>query len=308
MRNIIYLVNLLLVVVTHSLIAQEARMEVKAERNSDNSVTLNFTKNDPGTMTVQTNFKSLENSSLNGASFQAKGYAGQLMTLRPTNKDQRISYSYSYRYIRGKLKPKVAFEFIYGFPHHEGTEARVSEASYLKAKYFGNTEPEDWKSYYIHTKDEAAVLSIRKGLVVEVIDGNEDFTEGITFKSNNNKIIIEHEDGTLATYGALKNGSIKVKVGDVVFPKVELALNSNRGNNQYSFALSIMYLKAADLFMNEGKNISNDKSLYGFVTPIFSVSLGQQVLDNNKIYQAAWSEDLIVKEMNKKELKQYKND
>lgn len=99
-----------------------------------------------------------------------------------------------------------------------------------------------------------------------------------------------------------------MKVGDVVFPKVELALNSNRGNNQYSFALSIMYLKAADLFMNEGKNISNDKSLYGFVTPIFSVSLGQQVLDNNKIYQAAWSEDLIVKEMNKKELKQYKND
>lgn len=75
----------------------------------------------------------------------------------------------------------------------------------------------------------------------------------------------------------------------------------------YSFAFSIMYLKAVDLFVSEGKNVSNDVSLYGFVTPKFSVNSGEQIVDKNKTYQAVWTEDLIVKELTKKELKNYKS-
>ncbi|MCA5005472.1 M23 family metallopeptidase [Sphingobacterium bovistauri] len=306
MRKKISFLLLALCISFHLVCAQEGKIEIAADVQSDKSVEFNFTKSDPGTFTVQTKFKTLSNASESGSTYQARGYSGVLLTLQPINKEQSVSYSYSYRCIRGKLLPKVNFEFIYALPHNDNVEVHVGEASYLSAKYFGNVEPKDWKSYYLYTEAEESVLASRKGLVVEVIDGNEDFTDDVTFKSKNNKIIIEHEDGTLASYGALKNGSIKVKAGDTVFPKDELAKNSKRGDQRYSFAFSIMYLKAADLFVNEGKNISNDQSLYGFVTPKFLTATGGVILDNHSKHPAVWNEEVIVKEMSKKELKKHK--
>ena len=307
MRKLFHLVLFLLIICTNYSFAQQGKITINAERNTDRSVVFNFSKHDPGTMTVQFKFNNLENTSVNTSVYQSKGYSGSILTLRPLNKEQNITYSYSYRYIRGKLKPKFDANFVYGLPHAEFADVIVSEANYLSARYFGNTQPEDWKSYYLHTKNEENILASRKGLVVEVVDEYEDFSDDESFKSKNNKIIIEHEDGTLATYGALKKGSVKVKVGDTVFPKTQLATNSKRGDNRYSFAFSIMYLKAADLYVNEGKNVSNDVSLYGFVTPKFSVNSGEQMVENNKTYQAVWSDALIVKEMSKKELKKYKS-
>lgn len=305
MRKNINLLLLLLILSTLRLFGQETKVEVSAERKSDNSVEIKYSKNDPGTLTFQIKFNNLSNSSPTGSNFQAKGYGGNLLTLRPTNKDQSISYSYNYRFIRGKLNPKVNFEFIYGFPLSENVDVRVSEAGYLNAKYFGNKEPEDWKSYYFHTKNEENVLAARKGLVVEVVDGQEDIGENVSFTSKNNKVIVEQEDGTLATYGVLKSGSIVVKVGDVVFPKDVIAKNSKRSDNLYSFSFNIIYLKVADLFINEGMNVANTQSYYGFLTPKFLVNAGTQTLENNSTYQGVWNEEIIVKEMSKKELKKY---
>lgn len=54
------------------------------------------------------------------------------------------------------------------------------------------------------------VVAARAGIVRRVVDGHEDFGRGF------NVVYIEHEDGTSAFYGHLRQGSARVRVGDRV--------------------------------------------------------------------------------------------
>ncbi|RZK55577.1 MAG: hypothetical protein EOO91_13835 [Pedobacter sp.] len=88
--------------------AQETAIKVSSKYNDNRSVTLSYEKDDPGTYTLVIDFKQLSNAA--GAmqqSFTITGFGGSFLTLTPSNKDQNIGFSYSYRYIRGKLRPRI---------------------------------------------------------------------------------------------------------------------------------------------------------------------------------------------------------
>lgn len=287
--------------------AQEKNVVVQSKRNSDKSVELTYEKNDPGHVLLALNFKELSNARTTKQVFALKGYAGAVTTLLPINREQSITYSYNYRYVRGKLNPKIDAEDIYILPYTSGTQVYVAEARFLKATYFGNTAPNDWKSYGMATDEQQAVVASRKGTVVEVTDIYDDEeSDGTSFTSKQNGVIIEHKDGTLAHYKGLAKGSVKVKVGDEVNPGTTLALNTKRGDsNRYGITFVVMYLKSDDLYMNAGKTMGTSQSLYGFVTPQFFVDGEPAVLKDRTTYTAESNDDVITREMSKKELKRY---
>lgn len=292
-----------------SLSAQERAFKLEAKVNSNRSVDFNFEKLDPGTHTVVVNFKTLSNSYNPGAFFTANDYSGRLFTLTPSNKDQGIGFSYSFSYIRGKLKPKYDANFIYLLPYKTGVKVQVAEASFLGATYFGDTTPDDWKSLRFYTTAQDTVTAIRKGVVVDIKDLHETLDEsGVAFTSKTNELIIEHPDGTLATYRGFKKGSFVVKLGQTVFPSTPLGLNSKYDKNgKYNVSIMITYLKSSDL-ADRATSLSKSNSFYGFVNPHFmTADSADQQLISQTVHVATAVPQVVQKEMSKKELKALKN-
>jgi len=287
--------------------AQESPVKLNYTVNQNRSVTFDYVKTDPGNYTVVVKFPTLTNSyATNEQNATAGNYSGRLLQLEPTDKAQSIGFSYSYTFIRGKLKPKFDSGFVYLMPCKSGTKVRIQEVGFVGAAYFGNTTPDDWKVYRFSTLKEDTVTAIRKGIVVEVKDAYDTkLTEGLAFTSQTNTMTIEHADGTLAVYRHLKKGSFAVKVGQTVYPGTTLALNTQyAAKSMYGATVMIMYLKSKDFDAAKGQNISNSKSLYGFTTPHFFTAEGADVvLEAQKEYTGASSSDLVKKEMTKKEQK-----
>lgn len=288
--------------------AQENPVKVSYQVNPDKSVAFNYEKTDPGTYTVVMMYSNVTNATTsNVEEFTAKGTSGQLTSLRPLNKEQGIGFSYKYSYIRGKLNPKYDAGFIYLLPCKKGRKVKATESGYVNAKYFGSTTPEDWKSYRFYTLTEDTVTAVRKGMVVSVKDLYETDNPGnLAYKSNQNELIIEHADGTFATYRGFKKGSFTVKVGQTVFPGSVLGVNTKYSNDVmfYNISLMITYLKSSDFESQRGQTMATSKSLYGFITPHFyTAQNADMVLIPQTEYEAADAPEVVKKELTKREIK-----
>ncbi|WP_199119675.1 M23 family metallopeptidase [Pedobacter sp. ASV28] len=296
------IVALIIGVSTLTANAQEKELTVSSKRNEDKSVTLTAEKNALGTYTVVLNFRELNNASVNGDPvYEVRHNNDNFLTLTPINKDQGIGYSYSYSYIRGKLAPKYSPLFLYALPYPKGRKVRVAESTFLNATYFGSTTPEDWKAYRFYTEEADTVTSVRKGTVVSVSDLYDENTKDLKYTSKVNTLIIEHADGTLATYKGFKKG-IFVKEGQTVLPGTPLGINTIT-NERYGISLIITYLKSAEIGVAKN-NPKESKSLYGFITPYFSTNENANgILTSQKYYTAAITPEIIQKEMTKKEIK-----
>lgn len=282
--------------------AQERELTVSSKTNADRSVTITTEKASPGTYTVVLNFRELSNtSSIGDPVYKVKHSGDNFLTLTPTNKDQGIGFSYSYSYIRGELNPKYSPLFLYALPYAKGKKVRAIESSFLNATYFGSTTPDDWKVYRFITEQIDTVTAIRKGIVVNVSDLYDEDNKDIKYTNKVNSVVIEHADGTLATYKGFKKG-IFVKEGQIVFPGTALGMNSIT-NDRYGISLMLTYLKSADI-ESAGKNVKESKSLYGFITPYFCTTENANgILINQKYYTSAITPEIIQKEMTKKEIK-----
>lgn len=301
MRNLLSFFLILIVLVST---AQEGNLKLSSKRNSDKSIDIEYEKMEAGSSTVILKFKELSNSSLRNTVFTVNGFSGNIVTLQPINKDQSITYSYTYRYVRGKLNPKISKDFVYALPYPVSTEVAVREAGFLRSKYFGSKQPEDWKVFYLVTKEQSVVTASRKGLVLQVENDKEEIDEErVSYSSESNKIIIEHEDGTLAMYSGFAKGSINVKVGETVIPGQELGRNMKRGNNQYAISFSVYYLKNVDQIFEENKNVTTAESYYGWVNPLFITNAGNINLEGKQKYEVQLSDEIIQKELSKRELK-----
>ena len=287
--------------------AQESLIQVTYKVNTNKSVDFSFVKPDPGTLTVVLTFTNLTNTyESEQSTLSARDYSGNLKTLTPSNKEQGVGFSYKYSYIRGKLNPKYNADFVYLLPFKKGTKVKAVESNFVNATYFGSTTPDDWKVYRFFTQAEDTVTAIRKGLVVSIKDLYEtNASADVAYTSKTNELIIEHADGTLATYRGFKKGSIAVKVGQMVFPGTPIAIAAKAGSSgRSSIALLITYLKSAEFGTTDNQSFKTSKSYYGFITPKFCTTENvATVLVAQQEHTANDSPEIIRKEFTKKELK-----
>lgn len=286
--------------------AQDRTIEITGERQTDNSVTLSYTKSDAGSYTIVLKFDELTNTSRPHEIHTISDPRGVLLTLKSEDKNKGIVYRYGYRYIRGKFKPKVNKDFCYILPYTAGTGCEVAEAGFANERYFGAQKPADWKSYFFYTSKEEMVTAIRKGVVVEVMD-TYDTNDEAEFTTKKNSILIEHEDGTLVMYKGFKKGSFTVKEGDLVFPHDPLGLNAPNSKSGFGISVFIYYLSSIDFESLKGQTLVTPKSLYTIVAPKFTTGENEcSTLENRKTYTSFSSDAIITKEMSKRELKKYK--
>lgn len=305
--NFTILANVLLTGITgiFAAHAQQKNVMVTAQVNADKSVDFNFQKTDFGTHTIVLLFTSVTNTTAGEYRIGVTGHAGRLLRLTPSNRNQGIGYSYKYTAIRGKLNPKHNPGFVYLLTYPKDTEVRVWETGLPTSVYPGAAEQQDRKAYRLYTRMQSPVTAARKGLVVEIKD-DHDSSESNGFTNVENRLVIEHEDGTLATYIGIEKGSFAVKKGETVYPGAILGRNSKLHNtDDYGISFMISYLKSVEI--SDKSSLANIKNYYGFLTPLFHT--GQQpetVLEDKHTYTTASTDEIIQKEMSKRELKQYK--
>lgn len=163
---------------------------VTTERHDNKSVTFSYVNDIPGSVYVVLKFNQLTNSSSDVIKQTIKGYGGELVTLQPNNLKEHISFSYSYRTLRGDVNAKPDTTFKYILPFKNGRNIKVRELSYL-GKRFGGTEPKNWQSFQFLAKPNDTVYAIRKGLVVSIKDGEKPSTDNrkeYGYKSKSNRL------------------------------------------------------------------------------------------------------------------------
>src|SRR5690606_34266959 len=128
--------------------AQDQILKLSSKTLENRNVEIFYEKSTPGSYTVAIKFSSLTNTSQSSESvYTINGISGILLTLRPTDKNQGIAYSYKYSYIRGKLNPKFKDDFCYIFPYKVGRKVKSAEMGFANERYFGAEKQPDWKSY-----------------------------------------------------------------------------------------------------------------------------------------------------------------
>ena len=276
-------------------------ISIESKRNDDNSVDLEYSKTKPGSYYVCFDFSYYENTFTPERKFIIDNSNGCLMKLKPINGNSGIKYSYTYTYKRGLPNPKIDTSFVYFLPFKDNITVEVRHLNNINSKYFGKEEPKTWKSFQFISNNPDTICSVRKGIVVNFIDNfSIDTTYTYSYSSERNSIMIEHSDGTFARYEGLNGESIFVKEGDVVYPNQPLGvLTRYDKKNIYQLRLTIDYLTVKKLENNE----KFEKCSYEYVDPYFQTTNGIIKVTPRREYTAKVSEDIIIKELSKKELK-----
>lgn len=297
MRKIIGIILLFSIQYLHA----QNRVVITQRNNQDNSVDIYYNKDMPGTYCIYLNFSKYENTLKPERKFIIDNYSGVLCRLKPIDGNKSITYSYSYIYKQGFPNPKFDSTFVYLLPLKNNNPIEVRYLSNLNAKYFEEEEPKNWKAFQFIRNKADTICSVRKGIVVDIVDKySVDTTNNYLYSSNRNFIMIEHKDGTYAKYEGLDNKNIFVKLGDVVLPNQPLAKliqYDKSGNFQLRF--SVYYLNE-DLLEIEN---SKKRNIYGYIDPYFQTTEGIVKLASRKTYISNITENLIIKELSKKELK-----
>lgn len=295
----------ILIGLSTTITAQERIIEINSVRNSDNSIDIFYVKNKPGSYTVKLKFKNVTNSNVSDYEDVVQFDSGKLLTINPIDKQKSIAYSSSISYIFGDLKPKVDSLFQYILPFKKGKSKTVFESDNANEKYFGAEKPEDWKSYFTGSKTADTIYAMRKGIVVDI--KNEFVTDTLMkFTSKKNSILIEHADGTIASYKGFKLNSILVKLGETVYPATQLGiLDMNKGNS-YFLTFSVFYLGKDTFDENIKSTLKTAKSSHIYLSPYFFTKEGVVKIIPNTKYTVDYNEGILTKEFTRKELKNRK--
>ena len=289
------------------LFSQQKTIRVYSERNKkDKNVSFYYEKTKPGSYYLSVKFSELENTHTSDFHGVVKRPSGFLFKMRALDKTESIKYAYSYSWIKGVPNPKLDSTFIYSLPFKKGNEAYVYEQGYVKETYFGNKRPDSWRSYSFRTKTTDTICSIRKGIVIDIVNKYEKDSLKKAFSTQRNRLIIEHEDGTIAYYKNLVKNSFLVKLGQTVYPQTPLGIMHKSKNEMYYFSLIVSYLANKDYDEIISRSFTKGKSINKFITPFFYASSGSFQLQEKTKYIVEFDKSILTKEFTKKELKKYK--
>jgi murein DD-endopeptidase MepM/ murein hydrolase activator NlpD len=228
----------------------------------------------------------------------------QLLKLKPESTERSSSFRFRYNYIPGAVNPrKVDPEFIYRLPYSLSANKEAIELVYVNNRYFGgNGNSENFKSFQFLMNRADTIYSARKGVVVQIVDEHDPIVGMgvVSMNTENNHVLVEHADGTIARYGVLEKGSLIVKPGDRVYPGTPIALAGTLDGEIYQMRFDLYYTTDN---LSEIDSLSDYSITYNYLDPVFSTSAGDTTLTHGTTYTPAMSHDMIVAEMTKREIR-----
>lgn len=195
-----------------SLIAADNSVVVKAKKVGENIVVKGVNKN-PFSVTVAYNasYQNLKSDKKLPIIFVLKPNSHQEILHLHIEKN-KFSFKANYRWTIGSKYARHNKNYIYRLPYKSGTKRMVSQGFNGKFTHYGMSR----YAVDFDMKEGTEVYAAREGRVVKTKADSNIGGATRSFEKYANYIIIEHNDGTLATYAHLKQNGVIVKVGEQV--------------------------------------------------------------------------------------------
>ena len=299
---------LLLLLIPLISLSQKNIVDVDYVINNDKSVSFNYKKYRPGSYFLIIEFNNLINTRASTFRRVVNGSSGSLLKLKPTNQDEGIGFQYTFQYYQGNLNSKIHYDYPYILPFDKGKTNFVNELYSIENTYLKKDLPKNWKSYSFEFKNPEIIRSIRKGTVVEIINKFKSKSDKVySFYSEQNSIKIEHKDGSIASYKGFGYNQINVKIGQLVFPQTKLGQLAKFDLREiYRLYLSLYSFKTIEgISLNRIESSSDIETNY--ITPKFYINGDIKKLKNKEKFEVDYNEDVLFKEMRKREIKKYNN-
>ena len=136
----------------------------------------------------------------------------KLLELAIENPRRAWEYNTSYSFFMGNALSKHDDSHVYRLPYRLGTEQKVSQG------YGGDFSHQGAVRYSVdfNMPEGTAVFAARNGLVIHVVQDNNEGGATRDFVELANNITIMHEDGSFADYSHLQRNGARVRVGQQV--------------------------------------------------------------------------------------------
>ncbi|QIG89140.1 M23 family metallopeptidase [Chryseobacterium sp. POL2] len=206
--------NLLFLLLPCYFFSQED-LDIKIEKEKNNSdIILYVTNNEYAPVSIEFTFEGKNvNSTLADKSVMvipAKSDKIKLTHISPIQKKQAYNFNYKTYYVLGDVNNAKSDDYEYWLPYEKNTSQSIYQA------YNGSFSHQNAYSLDFSHKIGTKVLASRAGKVVFVKIDSDKSCLTKSCSEFNNKIVVLHNDGTLAEYVHLKkNGSLVAKGDDV---------------------------------------------------------------------------------------------
>lgn len=305
-KNMKRIVILVVNSIVFQMVYSQKNIELTYERKDDKSIEFYYEKKTPGSYYLIIDFTTLENCNGNNTYKKViKHKSGSLLTLRPANPNEAISFSYEFKYSFGNPKPKINNDITYALPFKEGNSVKIIEASNVGEKYFGTEKPTDWKSFIFYSNEQDTIYSMRKGTVVKInseFESDQEFNK--TYTSKRNSVLIEHQDGTYASYKGFGKSQIFVKLGQEIYPHTPLGKieKFNKGNYRLDFNI-FHYLN--NLLEDKKSTLVERNHKRKYLNPNFFINNKNAKIKTGEIHLVSFNEGIKLQEFSRREKKQY---
>lgn len=298
----------ILFVANIQLQAQINNITVTMKRNDDNSISLDYKKELPGSYFITIDITSITNCYQDKIEKVVNSSSGNICQLKPIDPQKGIDIAYKYTYLRGNPYPKIDRDFAYLLPFKTGDSIHIIETTSINEKYLDGEKDDEWKSYLTYRSNADTVYCMRKGIVVGIEDNFKiDNSKEYRFTSNMNSILIEHKDGTVARYSGFDKNNIYVKLGDQVYPQTKLGKLVEINTSDYRLYFSVIYLNKERL-MNKEETEKKGQSVWADINPRFLNKNLPTHLQHDQTYIVECNDDIFFKEFNRREKKLYTKD
>jgi murein DD-endopeptidase MepM/ murein hydrolase activator NlpD len=146
----------------------------------------------------------------------------KLLTLK-TIRGKKPQFDHGFFWEWGILDAKHDDSVSYRLPWQSGGEFRLFQGPN------GTLTHQGISAYDFPMPKGTPVCAARGGRVIEVVDGFGDGGFDLSFSDKANKIVILHQDGTLAAYLHLLMGGMHVKPGDLIEAGAVIGSSGNSG-------------------------------------------------------------------------------
>ncbi|MCL2649554.1 MAG: M23 family metallopeptidase [Candidatus Azobacteroides sp.] len=299
MRNILFLL----------LIASPLYAQVESEwsKTDDNKCVFSIRNDEPCPYTyyVKFNNKGSFDSSVRLPYLTAVKKYGDSSFYITCIKGITPDLAYTYNCFMGDCNAKPVFDYPYLLPISQNKETEIGLLDNFSEKHNmkRNMKTKDWYAIQFKTNKGDTIYAVRRGVVCDVKDDAELEYNDYSMSTKDNQITICHQDNTFARYSVLSE--VLVKKGQEVEAGEPIAITGGeKYASGYQVRLSISYLYKID-------NPEKEDDLpvgSAYVTPRFYLSSGEvKPLELKEVYISTHPQEIITKEMSKKELKKYLN-
>ncbi len=142
----------------------------------------------------------------------------------PSNPRERFRYSYRFKYNYGDVTHRTAdTSFLYDLPYAKDKTFRVFQG------YNGSFSHRNEKALDFTMPEGTEIFAAREGVVVKLVQENNQSCLEEDCKKYNNYVLIYHADGSFAEYVHIRFNGATVKVGDQVKKGDLIAYSGNTG-------------------------------------------------------------------------------